>query len=84
MAKDWPRTLDEEVQNVLSLLSEEGIQELLAHPDALHLSLGTDIRNRFGLWHGNEDLLKDCGTPDADRASAVILEAARQQLAERP
>jgi hypothetical protein len=27
---------------------------------SLHFSLGAFIRNQFGLWSGNEDLLNDC------------------------
>lgn len=45
----------------------------------LHFSLGKFIRNRFGFWEGNPQLLLDCaedaGRPIeyADQASAVII-----------
>jgi hypothetical protein len=45
----------------------------------LHLNLGNYIRNEFGLWGNNEELLKAC-CPDnslrnADEASMVIIRA---------
>ena len=45
----------------------------------LHLSLGHDIRDDFGLWTGNEALMESCrsesGNPDLhiDDASMVII-----------
>jgi hypothetical protein len=44
-------------------------------------SLGTGIRNRFGLWQGNDALLKSCGKGkkvSAERCSEIILETAHR------
>ena len=43
----------------------------------LDLSLGTAIRNEFGLWEANTALLAACGSPDMhpDDASQVIIRA---------
>jgi hypothetical protein len=47
----------------------------------LHLSLGHDIRDDFGLWIGNEALMESCrsesGNPDLhiDDASMIIVRA---------
>jgi hypothetical protein len=51
---------------------------------SLHFSLGNYIRNGFGLWEDNEELLKAC-CPDnsfrnADDASTVIIKALWQKL----
>ncbi len=47
-----------------------------------HHGLGTGIRNEFGLWRGNTELLADCGHPEmhADAASSVILKAVWNKL----
>lgn len=46
----------------------------------LHVSLGPYIRNQFGLWAGNTELLDDCGTTHADDAYMVILNALVRRL----
>ena len=47
---------------------------------ALHHSLGRAIRNEFGLWSGNEALLKACRRKHPDDASAVIVTAIWKSL----
>ena len=61
----------------------------------LHFGLGGAIRNRFGLWQGNEALLADCAAASGrggdyswlfmhpDEASSVILKAAWRRLQEQ-
>ena len=39
------------------------------------MGYGTGVRNQFGLWGGNDALLKSCGTEDPEGCSVVILEA---------
>jgi hypothetical protein len=39
----------------------------------LHFSFGMWIRNNFGLWKGNEELLKATGKEHPDDASGVII-----------
>ena len=39
-----------------------------------HFNLGRHIRNEFGLWMGNDSLMKDTGETHADEASMVIIE----------
>src|SRR5262245_59535730 len=46
----------------------------------LHFDLGMGIRNSFGLWAGNRELLEDCGHDDPDIASAVILARLLERL----
>ena len=40
---------------------------------SLHFGLGQWVRNYFGLWGSNADLLRATGETDADNASGVIL-----------
>ena len=46
---------------------------------SLHFGLGEYIRNEFGLWQGNSELLESCFPggypPDPDEISGVIIEA---------
>ncbi len=82
----WPRTVEDAVDELLYLLPREQqdeLQQTTYHQLArFHHGLGTWIRNTFGLWGGNQELLAACGRDplDADGASWVILEAAWQRL----
>ena len=90
----WPRTVEEAVEQLMSSISEEDKERLRNMPEedliVLHMDLGLAIRNTFGLWQGNKELLKSCGLwsiPDSayddflpmwvhpDDASGVIVEA---------
>jgi hypothetical protein len=76
-----PTSIEETVQLLLIGLSEKDQQaiRMMAEDQLswLHFSLGNYIRNVFGLWGSNVELLKAC-CPDsslqsADVASAVII-----------
>ena len=83
-----PRTIQEAVELLLTELSEKDRQAIRIMAEeqlpSLHFSLGNYIRNGFGLWGGNEELLKACcpdGAPrNADGASAVIMRALWRKL----
>ena len=45
-----------------------------------HLSWGADIRNKFGLWSGNDALIKDAKVDHPDSVSTVIMEAVWEEL----
>jgi hypothetical protein len=83
---DWPRTIDEAVDRILAKLTDVQKDELRKAPasdlDSLHFGLGAAIRNEFGLWAGNTDLLAACGSPDMhpDAASSVIVRAVWERL----
>jgi hypothetical protein len=79
----YPKTVAEAVE-ILHANMSLNVEFTLAAMDEvdltdLHLSLGHDIRDEFGLWTGNEALMKSCrsesGNPDLhiDDASMVIL-----------
>jgi hypothetical protein len=81
----YPKTVAEAVEllHTNMCLNEEFMLAYMDEVDLtdLHLSLGHDIRDEFGLWAGNEALLESCrimaGRQDlhVDDASMVILKA---------
>jgi len=82
----WPKTVEEAVY-VLTLLLEKEDKEIVRQmPEeglpSLHFGIGIYIRNNFGLWQGNKDLLQSCGTDDPDDASMTIIKALQKKLRE--
>lgn len=83
----WPETLDEAVEKLLKHL-DWGTKEYLRDTPEAHIiirfqpSLGTSIRNRYGLWEGNLSLLDSCGSTmmEPDDASVVIIKALWRRL----
>lgn len=81
------KTVDEAVNIIISRLSQDDINYLKNSTKAdrymLHFGLGMGIRNSFGLWKGNEALLKDaCGGKicHPDDASSVIISKLLERL----
>mgnify|MGYP001553484648 CR=1 FL=1 len=78
-----PKTVKEAVQilmDELPMRDKVAIANMNAEEiQDLHFSLGKFIRNRFGFWEGNPQLLMDCAEDAgrdiqyADEASAVII-----------
>ncbi len=83
MENHYPKSIKEAVNLLSSKLSEKDKQAIRnIHEEglsSLHLSLGNHIRNEFGLWGKNEELLKACCPdtclPNADDASMIIIKA---------
>lgn len=74
-----PRTVDEAV-TVLKThwLSEKDRAWILGNAEEdvvlrLYRPFGTGVRNAFGLWGRNPELLASCGTEDPEACSVVIL-----------
>lgn len=95
----WPKTVEEAVDQLILLMSKEDKETLRNTPEKdlilFHHGFGTYTRNEFGLWGGNEDLMKSCALkiyPDSpydesipmfvlpDDASMEIIEATRRRL----
>jgi hypothetical protein len=80
----YPRTVREAVDALaLSITAQE--KELIRGLTGeelvdLHHTLAVNIRNRFGLWEGNYELLISCGVVHPDDASMVIVRAIWQAL----
>jgi hypothetical protein len=75
----WPKTVCEAVEIILSQMDDGARQSLRSATrrdlDGYHFGWGMAIRQAFGLWVGNTDLLEDAGAFDADDASTAIMEA---------
>ena len=98
MTRHWPGTIYEAVTLLLSTMSDEEKESLKATPRVdlitYHFSLGHYIRNAFGLWQGNDDLLQSCYPEvtdpqnleylklDIDGASRRIVEALWEKVRE--
>lgn len=74
---ELPKTVDAAVRTLRGLVStEEQAKITLLSEDqllTLHFGLGQWVRNYFGLWGSNSELLKATGEEGADEASGVIL-----------
>lgn len=87
-----PHTLTEAVDQVLTWLTPAERETFAAQSAAdlidYHFGLGQRIRNDFGMFQGNVDLLADCAAHqvpralwiDPDDASLVILSAVWARL----
>lgn len=84
MEQQWPRTLQEAVRiSILTMTDKD--REMLkntAEEDLVffHCNWAVNMRNEFGLWHGNDELLRSCGAFDADGASMAIIRAVWKAL----
>lgn len=81
---EWPTTIKVAVEKLLSVMTPEQ-RELIretAYADLirLHDSLGRWVRNQFGLWRGNKQLMEACGLPHPDDCSMVIIEVCWRRL----
>jgi hypothetical protein len=84
--ENWPVTVEEAVHDILPRITPYEKLEMMVtnkdHLNSMHFGLGLWIRNRYGLWRGNDKLiLSACGLPcHSDDASGKILEAVWQVL----
>lgn len=77
--RSWPTSVDEAL-SVLDVQLDAASKRRLAYLDydeigELHEGLGTTIRDRFGMYKGNERLLRDCDPEyiHADTCSSIII-----------
>lgn len=84
--ENWPVTVEETVRDLLPRISLfEKLKIMFMKKEdtiSLHFELGTGIRNRYGLWRGNDKLiLSACGFRcHPDDASMKIIEAVWEAL----
>ena len=75
----WPKNLNEAISKLRLEYSVEQLDEISRMTydefEDKFLFLGTWIRNYFGLWRGNYDLLITCDKDDAsaDNVSSIIM-----------
>lgn len=78
-SEEWPKTMGEAVRLLEEYFKEEGFvvpREIKWKEfEGKYLECGMTIRNYFGLWTGNFELMDNCGIEDidADNASHAIL-----------
>jgi hypothetical protein len=81
---EWPKTLEEAADLILSRLRDKDKTVLRnTKKDDLimyHHGWGMGIRNEFGLWQGNQALLKSCGCSHPDDCSMRIMERVWEKL----
>ena len=80
-----PKTVDEAVDRLMTVLDDEHKLIVASMQEDelidLHFSLGTDIRNSFGLHDKNSPLLKSLGLfVHPDDVSMVIINALWKKL----
>jgi hypothetical protein len=82
----WPLTVDAAVDHLLSRMKDADKETVRGTPEAdlirFHFGWGMGIRNAFGLWQGNTQLLESCGGGHPDDASSVIIRAVWKRLQE--
>ncbi len=86
--KEYPKTLEEAVERVLSVMSEEDKEKLKNAPERnlteFHFSLGMMTKTVCGLRRGNGALIRSCCPstflPHPDDASGVVLKAVWKTL----
>ena len=81
----WPRTVDQAVDRLMNSLSEDDKNRIAADdPEVDWYSLGQSIRNGYGLWQGNTELLASCGVLGeplaADTGSGIIIAALQRRI----
>jgi hypothetical protein len=83
---EWPMTIQDSVRDILSHMTTEEKARIRSAKERdliqLYLDLGVGIRNRYGLWRGNDRLiLSACGYPcHPDDAALKIVEALWREL----
>lgn len=84
--EEWPKSLDDAVTHLLNVLDDESKQAVRDTVESdlirFHFPWGQGIRNEFGLWRGNRELLESCGAERPDDASMVIIKAVWRRLRE--
>ncbi len=82
----WPTTVDSVVTDLIARLSPQDKERIQNTPRKdlilFHHGWGTGIRNYYGLWRGNRQLIESaCGKPcHPDDASQIIIEKVWETL----
>lgn len=83
-APNWPKSVEQAVEILANEMSQNDKTQFaqLCNRDLtqFHFGLGGNIRNRFGLWRGNSELMESTGKDHPDEASMAILEGLLKYL----
>jgi hypothetical protein len=82
----FPQSIAEAVERLVQECEQSRLDPILGGDETdligEHLGLGMHIRNEFGLWGKNDELMAECGCNHPDEASQVILRALWTHLRE--
>jgi Domain of unknown function (DUF6794) len=86
-SRRWPKTIDEAVEKLIASLSNRDKELIRNRPTEVDwYSFGQGVRNGFGLWKGNKELIESCGVSQTsmpeDAASGAIIARLIQRLTE--
>lgn len=80
----WPCTVEEAVTRLIIDMDEADKQRVgetkKEDLERFYKGWGAGIRNEFGLWRGNTNLLADCHVKHPDDASMAIIEKVWERL----
>ena len=81
---EWPKTLTEAVKICLLTMTPKE-KEIIKNTSIdnlinFHFSWAMQMRNEFGMWEGNRELVESCGASEPDGASMAIVEAVWKAL----
>jgi Domain of unknown function (DUF6794) len=89
-AGDLPRNVDEAVERLISELPLKDRAKIAkmdkSETTVLHMTLGPHIREKYGLWTGNQALMESCRVLSGqdkchiNTASSMIIDAMWAQL----
>jgi hypothetical protein len=88
MPTGWPKTSEEAVKICLLTLTAHEKQALKNTSKEnlimCHFGWAVNMRNEFGMWQGNEELIKSCYAGNPDDASMVIVKTVWKELNRLP
>jgi len=83
-ADQYPSTIEAAVRLLLDLVPAPELEKIAHMAEAdlidMHFGLGQWVRNHFGLWKDNRELLQVTGKRHPDDASAEIIHALWRRL----
>lgn len=75
--RNYPKTIDEAVERLKWILFTEELEKLRRMKESdlhrCHFGLGLYIRNAFGLWRRNDDIMESCNLRHPDDVSTAIV-----------
>lgn len=84
MESQWPKTVDEAVKICFLTLTPREKEGMKNTPEEnlimSHFGWAVNLRNEFGLWEGNEELIHSCGATNPDDASMAIIREVWMEL----
>lgn len=88
MLSTWPCSLDDAIKICILTMTAQAKSELKNTSEQnlimSHFGWAVNMRNEFGMWQGNDELIKSCHSGNPDEASMVIVKAVWRALNRQP